>query len=140
MKKPKGTGLKFVPIDDLTLIPRYLIEQVRDLNATPERFYSLAPLIVNNPLGVFGVFCDQENIIKGFMWLVISPLDRSLHCKALSIDKKYQGSTILKEAANILKKVKKRNGCTKITFITSRSKAMEKAGFKKTKRCVMEVE
>jgi len=134
-----GTNLKFIPINDLNLIPRYLVDQIKDKDCPTERFYKMAPVITGNPLGILGVFCDNESQVKGFMWATISPLSEALHCHLLSVDKEYQRSTILKEATGILKKVQKINNCSKITFNTSRPKAFEKAGYKCSKHRMMEV-
>lgn len=134
-----GTNLKFIPINDLNLIPRYLVDQIKDKDFTTEHFYKMAPIITSNPLGVLGVFSDKESRVKGFMWATISPLSEDLNCHLLSVDKEYQQSTILKEAAGILKKIQNINKCGKIIFTTTRPKAFEKAGYKYNKHTMMEV-
>lgn len=135
-----GTNLKFIPINDLNLIPRYLVDQIRDKECTTERFYEMAAVITSNPLGILGVFCDRDSEVKGFMWASINPISANLHCHLLSIDKEYQRLTIIKETTGILKKIQKLNKCKKIVFQTSRPKAMEKAGFKRSRHCMMEIE
>lgn len=138
MKKPKGTGLKFVYINDLSLIPRYLVDQVKGRDWTTDAFYDNEKIIVNNPFGVLGAFVDKE-LVKGFLWASVSPLDMNINVHALSVDKEFQGKTILKEAANIMRKIRDQLGLKKIRFITSRPNAMESAGFKRTNRTIMEV-
>ncbi len=128
-----GTQLKYVKVKDLSIIPRHLFEQVKPREFDPDQLYAWGPIILQNPLNLFGAFIDKEMTIRGILWSSFNPLDQKLHVHILSVDKEYFGRGILKEAEGILKKNKKKLNAKGIRFSTSRPKAFEKYfGYKKT--------
>lgn len=139
-KQKKGTGLKWIPIDDLSLIPRYLVEQIEPMDFDVNQFYKFGHFFITNGLSVFGVFADSQNIVKGYMWCAFNPLTNRICVMALSIDKEYQGMGIVGEAANIVKKIKQQCGAEKIEFQTIFPEKFEKAGAVKSEKVIMELE
>ncbi len=123
-----GTNLKYIPVQDFSLIPRYLVDQVKDKDWTTDRFYELAEMILGSPFTLLGVFADKEHTVKGFLWATINPLSMCIHVQVLSIDKEYQGKGIQSETMNILKGIGKKNGIDKIKWLATRTAAYEKQG------------
>jgi GNAT superfamily N-acetyltransferase len=123
-----GTGLKFVRVSDVRLIPARLVEQVQDRRWDAERFYALAPVIAASPYMVLGVFADAGFGVQGFLWATVDPLEKALHVNVLSVDKKYQGRGVLHEARGILEKLKKSVDADKITWTTTRPAAFARLG------------
>lgn len=144
-KKKNGTGLRYIPIDDFNLIPVGLIEQVEPPVARPDLLYTMSHQIVANPLNVLGVFADAEKQVKGFLWGTINPITSCLHIHILSIDPEHQGKGIVKEATNIVNKIKdtlnqkaEKFKIENIKFLTSMPEKFESAGWKKTNVIQME--
>lgn len=140
--KKKGTGLKYVPVEDFSLIPRYLLEQVKDKEwDDTDRLYaalcSVPPVFWK--MNIVGVFADHDHMIKGFMWLVADTVSRKLDCRLLSVDPEYQNKGIIKEAADIARKIAKEVQAAGVTVSTSTPKAFEQYGFKATLKTNMEL-
>ena len=135
---PKGTGLKWIPINDFNLIPRSLIEQVEPLDFDVDDLYKIGPLIVQNPLTMLGVFTDKKPLIKGYMWAAINPLTRMINVQHLCVDEDCRGMGIIGEAWNLLKKIQEKHGLKGITFSTATPEKFERWGFKKRDLTIME--
>jgi ribosomal protein S18 acetylase RimI-like enzyme len=134
-----GTGLKYIPITDFHLIPPRLLEQVKPKNFDTEMIYAFSQHITSSPFNILGVFVDKDKIIRGFLWASINPLDKRLHAYILSVDPEYQNKGVGEEATNILKKLKEKYDLVCIEVKTTRPKALEKLGYKRSKQIVMEV-
>jgi hypothetical protein len=140
MSKTKGTALKFVKLKTVSQIPRYLLEQVKPLEFDIDRFYDWAPLLIDNPLNLMGGFIDQDQEIKGIMWVSYNPMTNKLTVQVLSIDKKYYGMGIMNEIKGILNKLRKNVNAEKIDSLTTRGKALAKLmGAKESKFKIMEI-
>jgi len=136
-KKPKGTGLTFIPINDPTLIPEYLVEQIRGRDYTVARFFEFAPKFISDQNTLVAVFADSDRIVKGLLIASVNHLSEYFNVNVLSIDKEYQKGTIVSEARNICSKYISEMGLKGLRMTTTRPKAMEKHGFKRTKDVVM---
>lgn len=146
--------LKFVRLtraENARLIPKYLIDQVKDKDFTTDAFFRIAHELVVNPHNIIGVFVTGENVTKGFMWAVINVLTEQLYLVTISIDKEYQnqqGDTIkfiVDELKKLLKnpviKLLLKNMELKDTILLSTNypKIYEKCGWSKSKRAIMEI-
>ena len=144
-KKTKGTGLRFIPVNDFSLIPRGLVEQIKPREYNVERLYELGPEICRNPLNILGVFAPMDEsapdhgVVKGFLWAGVNPLDEKIHVYALSLARDRQGRGIMNEARNILEKIRVGKGLKGITFSTTRPRAFEKLGISRSPSILMEV-
>jgi len=140
----KGTGLRYTPVNDAALLPRYLIEQIKPAVPDIDRLYNVLKAASSSEsfwsINFIGVFADHEHIIKGFMWFTLNPITRVLHCHMLSVDKEYQNRGILSEAKNIGKKLMREVGAAKLTLATRSPKAFERVGLKRSEMTVMELE
>lgn len=85
--------LKFVRLtraENARLIPKYLIEQDKDKDFTTEQFFKVAPFMVSEPSNIIGVFVNEANAVKGFMWVTIGVLTERLYVSLISFDEEYQ--------------------------------------------------
>ena len=143
MKKAKGSGLKYVPINDFSLLPRPLVEQIKPKLPDVDRFYNVLRAFSSGQsfwiTNFLGVFADHEHVIKGFMWLTLNPITMELHANMLSVDPAYQSKGILGEAKNIAQKLMKEVHAEKLTISTRAPKVFERCGWKRDTVVSMEV-
>ena len=140
----KGSGLRYVALNDFALVPRYLIEQIKPTVPDIDRLYNVLKAASGSEsfwsINFIGVFADHDHMIKGFMWFTLNPITRVLHCHMLSVDKEYQRKGILTEAKNIGKKLMREVGAAKLTLSTRSPKAFERVGLTRSGMTVMELE
>lgn len=138
-KRPGGTQLKFVKVEDINVVPRYLFEQVKPDVYDVEKLYEWAPVLLNNPMNLMGVFVDKKESVKGVMWCTFNPITDTINVNTLSIDRSYWGMGIIDEANGILDKFKKKLGASKIACVTSRPNALiSKGGFNTSNLVLLE--
>jgi len=139
-KKKQGTELKWIPIqgDQISMVPRHLLDQVEPHNWDVDRFYRLAGLLKASPFNVMGVFADKTGQVQGFLWGSINPLDERFHVHILSVDKAYQGRGIIGEARGIINKIMKESGMKSMVFCTVMPEKFERWGFKRSASVFME--
>lgn len=135
----KGTGLRYTPIQDVNLIPPYLLDQVEPKEWATEKLYQFGEMITNNPLSILGVFSNKEHLIKGVLWGTVNPLTEKIFIHILSIDQEYQGRGIVKETTAILKKIQDKHNLKSIRFYTNQPEKFESAGYEKTGDMAMEL-
>ena len=137
---PDINDLRFIRIYDFHLIPEHLLKQVRDLGYPPERLYMLGEAIMKNPFALLYALADQEHKIQGVLWATINPLDEIMYVQLLSMDRSFQnrGQAITVTIEN-LEKIRENMNLNGIRWLTTRPRAFEKHGFKRSKRILMEV-
>jgi hypothetical protein len=132
------------------------IERLYSLSLVPDRLLvakgsiplktirSNADMIEGNPdtilLGIYDE--DDDNNIVGFMWLSISDLENALVTVLFSLDKKYQSvdGFNIKAMARVCRAIKEDMKLDKIYWTTTRPRAFEKLGFKRSRNVLMEAE
>ena len=153
--------LKFVRIIDqgaFNCIPRYLFEQIKDLDADAiDRLYQYASSIltiiglnetgqiirVPNPLVHITVLINDKHKIKGFFWFQFDPIEQLTFVQEYSVDRSYQSANgdLLKRAKDYIKELPIPDEYKKtIRWTTTRPNAFEKHGFKRAKKVLMEIE
>ncbi len=154
----KFSDLKFVRLtqpEQFSLVPRYLFEQVKGATFKIDRLYQFGPILLASPLTFFYVLAEREQLekgrapVKGILWAEINPLDDQIKVHAFSIDKEYQqnmngdfqySSEALKATLEFLRGIQKEQGLSeKIEIVTLRHRAYEKAGWRKSKKILMEI-
>ncbi len=146
--------LKFVRLtraENARLIPKYLIEQTKGRDFTTKQFFRMVPFIIESPENIMGVFVNEDNIAKGFMWAMINVLTEQLYLGLITIDKEYQNNNgesleyVLKTLRAVPEMAKKfitdNNIKLKDTIIqaTTRPKVYEKRGWHKAEATIMEI-
>jgi len=140
-KKPvkhSFSELRPVKIYDFRLIPRYLFHQVKGGNWDFESILGLNDAINATPFNFLFVFVDDDNIIKGFLWGTLNPVTLVFDAFVFSVDKKYQGGDVLECIKGFLTNLMNDLGIKQTLFSTTRPKALEKAGFVRSKSILME--
>ena len=142
----KFEDLKFVRLtepEQFALIPKVLFEQMKDADYKIDKLYQFGPILLMSPLTFLYVLVNKDtNIIKGILWSENNPITEKLNTLAFSIDKEYQSKNgdALEWVKKFLKKIQKENNLTgTLDVATSRPKAYEKAGWKRSKRILLEV-
>ena len=142
-KKVKGSGLRYTPINDFSLLPRPLVEQIKPKLPDVDRFYNVLRALSSGRsfwiTNYLGVFADHEHVIKGFMWLTLNPITGVLHANMLSVDPAYQNKGILGEAKNIAQKLMKEVHAEKLTISTRAPNVFKRNGWKISAITLMEV-
>jgi hypothetical protein len=137
-------NISFVPIRDALLVPRDLLEQIKDLPFDIEDFYKFFGFYAESPLNFFWIVMDRENTTEpriGIMWASVDPIPQSLSVHIVSLRKVYQGTGLFKEKiAPFFTDMKKKMKLKRGFWITSRPKAFSRMSpsFKATKLTVME--
>ncbi len=140
--------LQFMRIFDPRHIPKYLVEQIKNRPWDVDDWYKMqkAACVVEgkegpalNPLNLLYAISDDAYHVVGFLWAVVSPLEKALVIQNYSMDKDYwvKGGAVdflAKYAKEIVK------GCSlrTIFWMTNYPRHGEKHGFKRSKTVIME--
>ena len=125
-----------------------MIEQIRDREWSVDRFYKYGPMIVANPLNVIWALVDAANVTKGILFVTIDMVGEVICVNMFSVDREYQsinGGAIAKAIEFLHKfqdELKENRGINlkrKILWPTTRPRACEREGLKRTKGIMMEV-
>lgn len=152
------SDLKFVRLtqpEQFSLVPRYLFEQVKESEFKIERLYEFGPILLASPFTFFYILAEKKQLekgcapAKGIFWAEISPLDNRIKVWAFSIDKDYQQnrngefsrkSNAVNSVIEFIRELQKENGLDeKIEIVTYRPHFYKNAGFKKSKKILMEI-
>lgn len=136
---PQFKDLKPIRIYDFNLIPKYLIEQVKGSTWELPQLFKYANSITASPMTHLYAFADTDNIIKGFFWGDINPLNHSLVIHVLSVDKSYWRGRVLPAVKDFVLLLKKTLGLKGVTWVTTRPKAFARAGFKYSEQTMMKL-
>lgn len=122
--------LRFIRANDLRMIPRYLLEQVKDREWQVDEVYAAWPLF-DNQLNLLYALADQDYQVRGVLWLSIIPLQRLLFINLLSLDRGWQGKGFMRRQFHpFMRKLKEQLGLKFYKGITSRPRAFGRLGFK----------
>ena len=140
--------LRWIRILAADLIPKYLVEQIRDREFTVDDFYkyqNLNCLIetekgkILNPFNHLYVLANEENIVKGFLWFVIDALTKDIIINTFSMDEAYwENGKAVKILTEHVKKLLDDMKLKKVYWITKYPKHSQRHGFKKSKWTLME--
>ena len=145
----KFEDLKFVRLtrpEQFSLVPRYLFEQVKGGDFNIDRLLQFGPMLLASPLTYFYILAEKEQLEKGYapakglLWAEVNPFNENVHAHLFSIDKEYQHDGAMSGAIKKLKEIREKENLTgKLTSETNRPKAVEKAGWQKSKIIYMEI-
>lgn len=134
--------LKFVRTYEFTYIPRYLFEQINELDSEAiDRIYQLGLMFSQSPLTLLYVLVDEVQKIKGVLWGVVDVIEGVIYVKVFSVDKEYQSadSMVIKKAVDHCLSLTEGSKLKKeIRFQTTHPDAYEKVGAKRSKYTLME--
>lgn len=136
----KFEDLKFIRVTDPDIfrlvVPRRLFEQVKDSTFNIDRIYQLADNFIKSPCTHFFVLADEDNVVKGVLWAYVNVFNETVQVNLFSVDKEYQFNNALELT---LKFIRSWADNLKITCLTTRPKAYEKAGWQHGKQIMMEI-
>jgi hypothetical protein len=140
----KDWDLSFVKIripENVRLIPKELIENVKGRTFSPEQFlkYQEEQIRYENPGNLLYLLIAPSKKIEGYLWVEISQLDGTMFINTFSISKEYwfKGKAIPKVIEH-LRPIQDKLKCTRVFWITTNDKFFIKQGFKRSKNVLME--
>jgi len=140
----KFDDLKFVRVYTFSFVPRYLLEQVEEMDKEMiNRVYKFGSTFANSPLTLLYVLVDEDYKIKGVLWARIDVIEAIIYVYLFSVDKEYQSadSLPLKKAMDFIFNLPLGPLLKKhIRFLTSQPKAYERIGVKRAKMIMMEID
>ena len=135
--------LKILIPENVRLIPRELIEEVKGRLFTPDLFYDYQEkqLLYRNPGNLLYVLIDKDKKVHGYLWAEISQLDGSMFINTFSVNKDHwhKGKS-LPYIMKHLEKLKNAHKCPRVFWITTNERFFLKHGFKRSKNVLMEYE
>lgn len=141
----KMDKLRWIRIFTPDHIPKYLIEQIKQRDYPVEDFYKYHRcncLIENQQLNPFlhlYVLADDDNQVKGMLWVDIDPLTKDILIQTYSIDKDYWcNGEAVKKLADHVKSIREKGKLNKIYWVTTYPKHSERNGFKRSRNVLME--
>ena len=143
--------LKFVRVIDprvFSYIPAKLFEQVKGYDFSPEQLAKYGASVMTTPGTYLFVLVDERHVMHGVLWTRIDFVDQTLDVFLLSVQKAYQGDSVLPAVLKFLRELQAQERPKlakvgvelkkKIRWSTTRPKAYEKVGFKRSKLVMME--
>lgn len=125
--------LSIIPIPDARLIPKYLLEQVKDRKWTPEEWYEHQIKLHGIESNLVLSIIDKKHQVKGLIWLTIDGFEKHIHINTLSVDKEYQKkSKLINFVAKYIRELGKALKIETVLWTTRRPKALERYGFKES--------
>jgi len=150
--------VRLVPPNNLTLIPRYLLEQVKGIDArTIDAIYTYANDIMTYPVvnekGVVvgriaktsvwvAVLQDITHVIKGFIWAEFDPIERRVFIQGCSVDRGYQSNNgeVLRRMIDYVKSLNiPQEWKNNIQMTTIQPEAFERVGCSRSRKVLMEL-
>lgn len=128
-------------IYDFNLVPSRLLEQLKlGMPVNLDMMRRMGHAAVQTGLSVLYVFADEKHVIRGFMWLTVSPVTESLYVDAVSFDPEFQdGKTPHELIKPILRATKQEFGAKNIFTMTRTPRAAKKHGWQTTRVYLMKV-
>lgn len=148
------TFLRLIIAEAFNAIPRALFESIKEIDSdTIDRIYANSADIMTVPVvdangTIVGrvqsqsvwvaVMLDIGKVVKGFVWMEFDVIEQRVFVQACAVDPEYQGEAITKvveyiKGLNLTDEMK-----NNIQFTTTRAKAFEKVGWKRSKKVLME--
>jgi hypothetical protein len=130
--------LKFIRVFDMNLIPRKLMQQVKNQDLNIDLLYSVGNQVTGNPFTLLYAISDKESRIVGVFWATVTPIENTIWGQILSVDRERQDKTIIPSAIDFLKKIRDELGLKLVKCVTTRPRALEKYGMKRSRNIIME--
>jgi hypothetical protein len=150
LSQDKLEELRWIRVMTPHLIPKYLVEQVKDREYSVEDFYKFQDMntIIPqngkpelNPFNHLYVLANSDNVVKGYLWFIIDPLTKDVILNTFSIDKElwFLGQAV-KKLVEFMKDFMVKSSLKRCYWLNKYPKHSEKYGFKRSKYTVMQYE
>ena len=130
--------LKIIPVPDPRLVPKYLLEQVKDRPWSVDDWYAYQLKAAGNSGNLILSLIDNAHNIVGFIWLSIDNFDKSIFINTVSIDKRYQKrSRLIKFIGNYIRDLAEKLNIDDVVLAAKRTRDLERYGFKASEYTLM---
>ena len=131
--------LSIIPVPYPRLIPKYLLDQVKDRTWTTEAWYDHQTELIGVDSNIVLAFIDRNHEIKGFIWLTIDNFDGYVYINTLSVDPQYQRkSKLINFVTRYIRELAKALGIERVLWSAKRAKALTRYGFQESEYRLME--
>lgn len=131
--------LRVVRIHSFRLIPRRLFESIKARAWSIDLLMERGAELAASPKCLLYAWADEQYEVHGVLFATFDDLTNSINGHVLSFDPEYQDGSAIPAALAILKKAQRQFRAKKITMATTRPKAMERYGFKRSPWTRMEM-
>lgn len=136
--------LRWLRVLQPSIIPKYLIEQIKHRDFDVEKFYKFQEgicLYANgtpNPANLLYALLDPENVVKGMAWMTINELTDELFVCNYSVDRDYwfQGKAVEKLTHHV-KDILNKLQLKRAIWANRYPKHSERNGFKRCRDVLM---
>jgi hypothetical protein len=134
-----NNGLRFVKIDDIHLIPRQLLEQVKGVEWAVDDLIKLWPVYAGSPLNLLYALADADHQVQGVVWCSINPLRKVIFVNLVSLTKDYQNTGFFKnQIIPFIREIQQKLQLHSTLWLTTRPQAFKRLGFQETRQILME--
>ena len=134
-----SSQLTLVPLSDFDMVPVHLLEQVKGRNWEPEKLKEWGPIIGKNPMQrIFGM-TGPDKAIHGVVWATVSPVADGIVLQVVSVDPEYQDGKVMRRVRGAFEQILSELGLTRLYAMTTRVRAGERLGWRRTGQELMEV-
>jgi len=131
--------LTIIPLPDARLVPRYLLEQVKDRDWDVDEWYAYQAKLQGHVENLVLGLVDKDHQIKGMVWITVDGFSKWLFINTFTVDKKYQRmSKLIKFVKRYIKDLSIKLGIKRALWAARRTKALERYGFKCSEYQLME--
>lgn len=132
--------LSIIPVPDARLIPRYLLEQVKDRRWEVDEWYKYQMELREHKENVLLSVIDKSHTIKGVIWLTVDGFEKLVYINLLSMDREYQRKgQLIKFVTKYIRDLAKALKIDTVLWVSDRARAYERYGFELSKRKLIEV-
>ena len=146
-RKYKMDDLRWVRLFTASHIPLYLVEQIKGREFEDDAYLKhldknvlmqseQGPIL--NPLFHLWALVDPDNLVRGFLWFTVDPLEQAIVIQTYSVDSNFWGKGAIERLVKHIKFIQKKSQLKKIYWITNHPKHSAKYGFKPSKNVLME--
>lgn len=133
-------NLTFVPVTEPRLIPRHLLEQIKNRDWSVDKWYQLQEAMKGEMTNLLFAAVDDEYKIRGFLWMIFDPFTETLVVNNFSLERAYQGGGVpMRFVRGFVRKIMKDLSVTKTVWLTDKPGVFERYGFKRSKNVLMEL-
>lgn len=133
--------IKIIPIPDPRLVPRYLIDQIKEKTWDTDEWYEFNLQQIRNPDNLILGLVDETNLVKGIVWISVDKFNKYVFVNNLSLDKKLQfDKKLFEDIHRYLNSLSVKLNLKTVYWITKRPKAFEAKGYKRSEYVLLEGE
>lgn len=122
-------------------MPPYLIEQIKERTWEVDEWYNFNLQDRENRNNIIVGVVDEDNLVKGIIWIMIDEFNKYVFVNNLSLDKKYQfDKKLFKDIHRFLNNLSAKLGMKRVFWISKRPKAFEAKGYKRSEYVLLEGE